>query len=117
MLFANDINNAKDTYLSGTKLVELNHVLFKKLVPVLAKDEPQTSAGKRLLGTNRMLYRFNNDGDIFPALRARGVWNYDDDATNTKIFYEILDDRLTDVINTRAGKAALVGTKFEYLIK
>lgn len=110
MIFENDFQNVKDSWLTGTKLLDLNYVLFNALVPGCGKAD--TTAGERVRSVNHTLYRYNNDGDVPPYF-----YRMDYKRDLHKFLYEYLDKALTYVIGTKAGKAALRGTEFEYLIK
>lgn len=136
MIFNESLKNITSTWLTGTKLVKLNSVLFDVLVP---KSGPaSTSAGKKLQSANRVLYALNNAGEVRPSLLKAGffpvwervqygeLWNqysirlsYEcmESVQNITACYEYLDNVLSAVIKTRAGKKALTGTEFEYLVK
>ena len=119
-IFENDLQNAKNEYCEGTKLLQLNGVLFDKLVPRLIADKPETAAGVTLRDVNRRLQRTLNDGDVFKTIANYGydydIGYVDDYSANIEALYNYLNDILVKVIRSRAGKAALVGTEFEYLI-
>ena len=54
MIFNESLKNVTSTWLTGTKLVKLNNVLFNALVP--KRGAAATSAGKKLQSANRVLY-------------------------------------------------------------
>lgn len=117
-IFKNEnLEAIESTWLSGTKLIALNHTLFKSLVPEVGT--PKTVAGKKVLKVNRMLYRLNNAGDKNIVLTRMGFiydpWCEEEERKNIRICYQVLNDALLEVILTKAGKAALKGTEFEGL--
>lgn len=136
MIFNESLKNVTSTWLTGTKLVKLNNVLFNALVP--KRGTAATSAGKKLQSANRVLYALNNAGEVRPSLLKAGffpvwvrvrygeLWNHCDirlshecfeSAQNIAVCYEYLNNAISAVIKTRAGKKALIGTEFEYLVK
>ena len=136
MIFNESLKNVTSTWLTGTKLLKLNNVLFNALVPKTGRAA--TSAGKKLQSANHVLYALNNAGEVRPSLLKAGffpVWervqcgeewhqyylclSYEcfQSAQNIAACYEYLNNAISAVIKTKAGKNALIGTEFEYLVK
>ena len=133
MIFNESLENVTSTWLSETKLVKLNNVLFNALVP--KSGSAATGAGKKLQSANRVLYALNNAGEVRSSLLKAGffpMWECVECGRGVRVVlsneafestqnitacYEYLNNVLSAIIKTRAGKNALIGTEFEYLVK
>ena len=132
MIFNEPLDKVDTTLLDGTKLIRLNGVLFDNLIPV---GTPAPSAAQRNLQTaNVVLWELNFNGGVDNRLYKYGycakferyhdgrrlTWNVLPDRRsqdNILACYKYLDHAVAAVIKTRAGKNALIGTEFEYLVK
>lgn len=101
---ANDYKNATDCYLTGTALLELDHILFARLVP--ATGLAKTTAGSKVQRINRSIYRYLNDGDKTPKMRADHVADMTE-SQQIMYFWKSLLKVLVEVCRTRAGAQAL----------
>lgn len=99
----NDINKAKDLWLSGTDIEYLNNLLTSAFFDG-TDGAGKPKAIRDLLKVNNELYRWLNDGDLSYRMRRDGV-KYMTDTQRCEYFWKILSAAVKKAGNTIDGQS------------